>query len=103
MIGRHAPICAQSFELILITQRTAGTEAQAEEINLHLILIRCQLKSPDCGFAQSGERLSHACEAESGDQDLRGLRRTIRLRDEIVEARCWCRTKALGCDRGKPK
>ena len=53
----RAPLRGGAFEFVLIVQHVAGAEAQADEVNLHLVLVGDEIGQSEVAFTKRRERL----------------------------------------------
>src|SRR5215510_940982 len=56
--GRRAPILVGAFDLVLVAKHVSRREAQADEINLQLVLIYSEIGQKDFGFVERRNKLA---------------------------------------------
>src|SRR6185437_15715781 len=73
-------------EPVLVADRLPGTEADAEKVNLDVVVIGLQLEPSDVCFAQIANRNRHATDPDAADQDWRRRPIDDRLRLEARQS-----------------
>ena len=60
LLARRAPIGVGALKPVLVAQHVTGPEAETHEIDLHLVLIRRQVRERQLLLSECRDRLRHA-------------------------------------------
>ena len=86
LLAQRAPIAISALKPVLVAQHVTRPEAETHEIDLHLILIRRELRERDLLLSERRNGLRHAVDPHSTDQDGRRRSRSVRGRRQAGKA-----------------